>query len=226
MAAYEAVVDEAEDAVFGGMTLPAALSAMLRDTVLFLYQKDWFHPQDHARLVIAGMGEAEAFPVLIQYSVGALAAGALRYRKDHEARCGGEEDAFVVPFAQDDLIHTVINGIHPRIHREVIERAVRWTPNGVRPKTEKDEAFDAREAELAELLHEIVLAPYFKPFMEAVSALPRQDLARMAEALVNLTAFLMHMTADEDETVAEPIDVALLSKGDGFVWFRHKEVGR
>ena len=62
--------------------------------------------------------------------------------------------------------------------------------------------------------------------MGAVSALPRQDLAKMAEALVNLTAFLMHMTADQDETVAEPIDVALLSKCDGFTWVRHKELIR
>lgn len=48
----------------------------------------------------------------------------------------------------------------------------------------------------------------------------------MAEALVNLTAFLMRMTADQDETVAEPIDVALLSKGDGFMWIKHKELVR
>ena len=33
----------------------------------------------------------------------------------------------------------------------------------------------------------------------------------MAEALVNLTAFLTRMTADKDETVAAPVDVALLS---------------
>ena len=62
--------------------------------------------------------------------------------------------------------------------------------------------------------------------MELVSALPRQDLATMAEALVNLTAFLMRMSANKDETVAEPIDVALLSKGGGFTWIRHKELVR
>jgi hypothetical protein len=54
--------------------------------------------------------------------------------------------------------------------------------------------------------------------------LPHQDLAKMAEALVNLTVFLMRMTADQDETVAEPIDVALLSKCDGFTWVKHKEL--
>lgn len=46
----------------------------------------------------------------------------------------------------------------------------------------------------------------------------------MAEALVSVTAFLMRMTVDQDDTVAEPVDVALLSKGDGFVWVKHREV--
>jgi len=34
---------------------------------------------------------------------------------------------------------------------------------------------------------------YSEPFMRAVATLPRQDLAKMAEVLVNLTAFLMQM---------------------------------
>ncbi|MDA8120782.1 MAG: hypothetical protein M0Z85_12275 [Gammaproteobacteria bacterium] len=41
---------------------------------------------------------------------------------------------------------------------------------------------------------------------------------------MSVTAFLMRMTADRDDIVAEPVDVALLSKGDGFVWVKHKEI--
>ena len=51
---------------------------------------------------------------------------------------------------------------------------------------------------------------------------PLVDLACIADALVSLTAFLMRMSADKTETVTGPIDVALLSKGDGFVWVKHK----
>lgn len=46
----------------------------------------------------------------------------------------------------------------------------------------------------------------------------------MAEALVSLTAFIMRMSADQQETVAEPIDVAVLSKGDRFVRVKHKDM--
>jgi hypothetical protein len=43
----------------------------------------------------------------------------------------------------------------------------------------------------------------------------------MAESLVNLTSFKRRVTLDA-ETVSGPIDVALISKGDGFIWMKRK----
>ena len=60
--------------------------------------------------------------------------------------------------------------------------------------------------------------------MSAVAAMPRQELATMAEVLVSLTAFRAHASVGQ-ETVAGPIDVAILSKGDGFVWVKRKRCG-
>jgi hypothetical protein len=162
---------------------------------------------------------------LFQYRVGTVAAGKLRYAKVDEARVGAA-DAVVVPFAQRDTIDMIIGGIHPRLRDKLIEDVERWMPNGKNGKAKNPERIEKRKKKFASYIREEILQRYDQPFMGAVSALPRQDLAKMAEALVNLTAFLMHMTADQDETVAEPIDVALLSKCDGFTWVRHKELIR
>jgi hypothetical protein len=43
----------------------------------------------------------------------------------------------------------------------------------------------------------------------------------MAEALVNLTSFKRKISL-EAETVGGPIDVAVISKGDGLVWIKRK----
>lgn len=51
--------------------------------------------------------------------------------------------------------------------------------------------------------------------------LPKDELAAMAESLVNLTKFRRRVTP-ERETVGGPIDVAVITKGDGFVWVRRK----
>ena len=54
-----------------------------------------------------------------------------------------------------------------------------------------------------------------------MSFLPKGELAEMAESLVNLTSFKRRVTLDV-ETVGGPIDVAVISKGDGFVWIKRK----
>lgn len=43
----------------------------------------------------------------------------------------------------------------------------------------------------------------------------------MAESLVNLTSFERRVTPDA-ETVGGPIDVAVISRGDGFIWIKRK----
>jgi S-adenosylmethionine synthetase len=59
------------------------------------------------------------------------------------------------------------------------------------------------------------------PVIMAVNALPKEELAVMAETLVNLTSFRKKMSM-LSETVGGPIDVAIISKGDGFLWIKHK----
>lgn len=51
--------------------------------------------------------------------------------------------------------------------------------------------------------------------------LSKDELAAMAETLVNLTSFKRKITIGS-ETVGGPIDVAVISKGDGFVWIKRK----
>lgn len=224
--AYEDVLAHVEKQVFEGLKLPRTLKSDLRKTVSFMYGKQWFHPADDSGVVIAGMGENEPFPALYEYRVGTVAAGKLRYAKTDEARVGAS-DAVVVPFAQRGTIDMIISGIHPRLRDKLIDDIERWMPNSRKnEKAKSPDDIEKRQKELADYMREETLQGYDQPFMGAVSALPRQDLAKMAEALVALTAFLMRMTADQQETVAEPIDVALLSKCDGFIWVKHKDLIR
>jgi hypothetical protein len=224
--AYESAIGHVEKQVFEGMKLPRTLRSDLRKTVSLMYGKEWFHPSDESGIVIAGMGENEPFPALFQYRVGTVAAGKLRHAKVDEARVGSS-DAVVVPFAQRGTIDMIIGGIHPRLRDKLIDDVERWMPNRRKNgKPKVAERIEKRKKAFADYMRKEVLQGYDQPFMGAVSALPRQDLAKMAEALVNLTAFLMRMTVDQDETVTEPIDVALLSKGDGFTWIKHKDLVR
>ncbi|MEH1357860.1 hypothetical protein V7I71_26600, partial [Klebsiella pneumoniae] len=54
-----------------------------------------------------------------------------------------------------------------------------------------------------------------------LTSLSKKDLSYMAESLVNLSAFKLKIS-DSYETVGGPIDVAIISKTDGFVWIKRK----
>ena len=54
-----------------------------------------------------------------------------------------------------------------------------------------------------------------------VEFMPKSDLAQMAESLVELTS-IKRRVSKGFETVGGPIDVAVISRADGFVWIKRK----
>jgi hypothetical protein len=65
------------------------------------------------------------------------------------------------------------------------------------------------------------ITDHWAPVLNIASTLPKDELAAMAEALVNLTKFRRRVTPTR-ETVGGPVDVAIITKGDGFVWIKRK----
>ena len=59
------------------------------------------------------------------------------------------------------------------------------------------------------------------PITKTIQSLPNKELGGMAEAMVSLT-FLKRRVSLELETVGGPVDVAIISKGDGFIWQKRK----
>jgi hypothetical protein len=56
---------------------------------------------------------------------------------------------------------------------------------------------------------------------DMVEFMPKPELAKMAESLVNLTSIKRQVSRGM-ETVGGPIDVAVISPSEGFVWVRRK----
>ena len=57
--------------------------------------------------------------------------------------------------------------------------------------------------------------------MNVIGMLPKDELAVVAETFVGLTSFKRRVSM-QSETVGGPIDVAVISKGDGFIWIKRK----
>ncbi|MBI1218930.1 MAG: hypothetical protein GC186_10310 [Rhodobacteraceae bacterium] len=56
---------------------------------------------------------------------------------------------------------------------------------------------------------------------DMIQFMPKPELAKMAEAPIDLTSMKRKVTVGV-ETVGGPVDVAVISKSEGFVWVKRK----
>jgi len=75
--------------------------------------------------------------------------------------------------------------------------------------------------DIPELFENYAHQEHVIPAVNGIEHLSKQELAEVAESLVNL-ASLKKRVSIGDDTVGGPVDSAVISKGDGFVWINRK----
>jgi hypothetical protein len=192
-------------------------------------------------IVIAGFGKNDILPVVHSYTVESIVHNRLKleHLPAHSNDMNESGAASIIPFAQAEIVHRFIRGIDPEYKQEFTQflRGLLTSeyPNKLLNQFEgrlSDEDKRNTQAELIKLGRGVLSEfdtqwsdwerrKFIDPVLEIVGELPKDDLAAMAESLVNLTSFKRKITA-EAETVGGPIDVAVISKGDGFIWIKRK----
>lgn len=192
----------------------------------------------HSGIVIAGFGEEEIFPSFVCYDIDGVVAEKLRLIRRDSVRIDPYQSEGIFAFAQGDVIATMIDGMQPRIPKilkgflskslEQFDNYIveHYTEDIVGSKVEdlRRDLADFRGAVVDNCMDDIrgyIAEEHSGPILSTVSGLPKEQLAEMAEALVSLTSFQRRVTPG-DETVGGPVDVAVISKGDGFVWIKRK----
>ena len=189
-------------------------------------------------VVVAGFGSEQLFPALEHYSIDGVIANILRTRILDSVEIGRDSTALIIPFAQKDMVMTFMDGVHPGYRRaidEFVDESIGLFTQHFAEQVKDCVAPDAYE-ELLDQMQEarsqttanfqkrlgiLLQENSSEPIMSTVEILPKEELAEMAEALVNLSSFRQRVTP-EMETVGGPIDVAIISKGDGLVWIKRK----
>ena len=189
-------------------------------------------------VVIAGFGQSELFPALSSYVLDGVVANRVRVRLGGYVNIDRSQSAAILPFAQEDMVVTFMNGVEPRF-RVALDGYVREafalltehlcslaqhalsTKEAQRLRGAAQRALAGITGRFAGHLDEYLERNNAGPVMSMVEVLPKEELAEMAEALVNLTSFKRRVTPGA-ETVGGPTDVALISKGDGLVWIKRK----
>jgi len=207
-------------------------------TLLFsLYMCKENDLQTYSGIVFAGYGEEEFYPSVESHHIYGVFNGKVMKPCTKDKDNSGSSIG-IFPFAQEDEVHTFMQGCSQGILKCVedsvfgsmqkLKIEVTGLLSAQHPSISRSDieaAFDATiattEGDTREALQNHMTLNHVQKVLSVLGSLAKVDLGYMAESLVNLTAFKRKVSNDSD-SVGGPIDVAVLSKGDGFVWMKRK----
>ena len=191
----------------------------------------------YSGLVFFGYGDKDLFPSLLEYKVSYALDGRIKYTLQQKCEIGpGGYTALMVPFAQTDVANTVVRSVEDNLRQKFYdtykdtlqglkEEIVNQLTTARAPKSFVDIFqnlnIEKYVSDYQKGMDEYILKSYVHPLTDTVAFLDKEDLADMAESLVRMTCLKRHVTTDE-ETVGGPVDVAIVTKGDGFIWKKRK----
>jgi hypothetical protein len=191
----------------------------------------------YSGIVIAGFGDSEALPQAREYIVDLVVLDRVRFWLKQEWKINENISSEVIPLADAGVIRTLIEGISPGFANVAMMGAVALIdglPKKILdPVKELTDAqrqqyiTDARKTlpqhfrEFANKMTDYRAENYTRPIRQAIASLSLSDLAMVAETFLGASQIQKRVTP-ELESVGGPVDVAVISKGDGFVWIKRK----
>ncbi|MBK7433023.1 MAG: hypothetical protein IPI66_03385 [Chitinophagaceae bacterium] len=187
-------------------------------------------------LVFTGYGTEEIFPSILPIQISLALNNRLRWFSDvdNNGIISHEMSSAIRPFAQTDVIDTILSGIDPGLFRLFTQQFEHFIVNNndtiskIIDKTDHGLAETIRKLDIKQIVQPFIQSinaelkrNYINPMMGAINTLSKEDLAEMSESLIYLTYLKRRFTFAE-ESVGGPVDVAVITKGDGFIWIKRK----
>ena len=192
----------------------------------------------YATLVFSGYGKDQEFPSLVSAVVceGFDRRVSYHVRPEDIVCISDDKPVAICPFAQDDVIRSVLRGIHTDWSGDagdVFRRIVNPNFGDVFGSfyDEDDPGGEFRKM-LAEVETDDLHHQFYKEGMRLLDKNQHEwekllkdsdleSLASLADCLIDLTGFQRILTFSP-EGVGGPVDVAVISKNNGFTWLRRK----
>ncbi|NLJ39445.1 MAG: hypothetical protein GX432_11880 [Candidatus Atribacteria bacterium] len=233
---HSTLVESIVNTTLANISLDGESLQKIKEMAGLFFTKNFF-PNNTSGIVIAGYGESEHFPSFLNIAIDCVVDCALKCRIKNTYKVTNEQESIIQPFAIEDMVVTFIEGINPEYEKFLIDFVLQFS-EGL-PSTLLNKITGISDTDKQELQKNLIeeskiirddflreLGKYkqeahIDPILSAVNILPKDELADMAEMLVTLTSVKRRVSM-EDEIVGGPIDVAVISKSDGFVWIKRK----
>jgi len=223
---HRGTIDEVADVALSGLDLEQGIRTALHGLMLALIRSS-IKTNAFTGFVIAGFGDDDLFPTLTWVEVDGMYFDAFRVvdKGDHDIDRRGETAA-IVPFAQTDMPERFMYGIDhefeaalERLTASIVGQIVEAMPRAFSASTRTE----LKEAALERFREGVgkLKGGSEQTLRSVVDHLSKKELAEVAYSLVELTS-RKRRYSNELETVGGPIDVAILTRNEGFIWVKRK----
>ena len=189
----------------------------------------------YSGLIFWGFGENEFYPSYYEYNISIAFDGRLKYfqvKSANTEQCG----AAIASFAQTDMAITLMRGIAPDLSEECYkfyEKSINEFKTELLTQLHSAGAPQAllniinsidvtnKAQKYRDGIENFIKINHTDRLLEAIGYLSKEDLAEIAENMVSMT-YLNRRFTSQEESVGGPVDVAVITKGDGFVWIKRK----
>lgn len=238
ISAHEDHIRDAIDLVFHDVSFSEELVALLIRAGSLCLLREHYH-EGLTGLVFAGFGEDELFPSLVSYEIYGVIAGKLKYQKTNafDVDRSLTPIATVIPFAQQEMVDRFIYGLDNQFLQlctKFFQGALASLSSSLQDSLAdfdpqaSIELIQALNRAASEIMAEFqgTLVPNHltsskSQLSDIIRSMPKQELAALSESLVNITSLKRKFSADA-ESVGGPIDVAMITRAEGFVWVQRK----
>lgn len=196
--------------------------------VLFHWYLKYNISQSYTGIAICGYGTKEYFPKVHLCNIYGVINDEILVG-NYESHVS--EDAEIIPLAQRQMIDTFIKGVSDTLYEALesfyldnfdtlIDTITPSLKENVNPNELKGKYKQSLYGN-AEKFKQFVYEVEQRPLIQTINHLSRDEMAELAENLINIQV-LKYKVSPNLETVGGPIDVAIISKHDGFVWRKRK----
>lgn len=184
-------------------------------------------------IVIAGFGDHDVFPAMIELQSGGLIVGRHLVRESSRVRLDHETPAWLKAFAQTSMSDTFSLGLSSDAYTSLMIAAV----DGIRQfaedlcgvasvdhiqlKSEIDRLVDETRKSIGDKVMARARQEHAFPLRSVIGVLPVDEMAELAETLINLQSLKEKVTMPS-QTVGGPVDIAVITRSEGLVWIKRK----
>jgi hypothetical protein len=180
-------------------------------------------------IVIAGYGTEDFFPSYREFTCLGFLGSRLFYEEKSDENITLRDSGFFKAFATTAMADTFTMGFGPDVF-STVRTHLRTTLQELAGKIEAqtgvicqsaEQFFDEAIVDHTKRWTDDVFEKHNKPLRRVIGSLPIEEMASLAETLVMLESLKEKVTRPS-ESVSGPIDVAIITRHEGFIWAKRK----